>query len=109
MDVIWSSPDSLRPADVLEKLKGDYAYTTIMTELKRMVDKKILSRELVGRVYFYSPLKTKECIANNCLCSHFGKLVNSYGGLAISQFVSAVSQNKDDLALLKKYLNENTK
>lgn len=109
MDIIWKEDKDLRPADVLTKLKGDHAYTTIMTELKRMVDKKLLSRKLVGRVYYYSAIKSKETVAKGCLCGLYGNLVNSYGHLAISQFVDAVSQNKNDLDLLKKYLNENTK
>lgn len=109
MDVLWLSDSPLKPAEVLQKLKGKYAYTTIMTELKRMYDKKILSRKLTGRVFYYSPLKSKETVAKGCLCGHFGDLVSSYGSLAISQFVDVVSQNPQDLELLKKYLNDNSK
>lgn len=108
MDILWHSPSPLKPAEVLDTLGGKYAYTTIMTELKRMTDKKLLSRQLVGRVYFYSPLKSKESIAKNCLCGHFNKLVGSYGELAISQFVDAVKQNTGDLELLKRYLKNNS-
>jgi len=104
MDILWQSPRPLKPAEVLDKLTGDYAYTTIMTELKRMADKKLLSRQLKGRVYFYAPLKSKKDFAQGCLCGLFGNLVGSYGDLAISQFVDAVKQNKDDLKVLRDYL-----
>jgi predicted transcriptional regulator len=108
MDILWKTGHPQKPAEVLDKLGGQHAYTTIMTELKRMTDKKLLSRELKGRVYFYTTIKSKESIAKNCLCGHFNKLVDSYGELAISQFVDAVKQNHTDLKLLKQYLQKNT-
>ncbi|KKQ70391.1 MAG: Transcriptional repressor, CopY family [Candidatus Shapirobacteria bacterium GW2011_GWE2_38_30] len=108
MDILWKTGRPQKPAEVLESLGDKHAYTTIMTELKRMTDKKLLSRKLIGRVYFYTPIKSKESIAKNCLCGHFNKLVDSYGELAISQFVDAVKQNHTDLKLLKQYLKKNT-
>ena len=108
MEVLWRSPQPLKPNEVLKQLKGDHAYTTIMTVLKRMADKKILKRQLVGKAYFYNPHLSKDQFIESNLYSVFGNLVNSYGKLAISQFVGAVKTNKKDLELLKQYLQDET-
>lgn len=104
MDIIWHSALPLKPAEVKKKLKGDYAYTTIMTVLSRMVEKKILKRQLAGKAYYYSAAKSKPAFAKNCLCGFFDKLVDSYGDLAISHFVDTVKKDKRSLKLLKEYL-----
>ncbi|PJC80844.1 transcriptional regulator, partial [Candidatus Shapirobacteria bacterium CG_4_8_14_3_um_filter_35_11] len=39
---------------------GDSAYTTIMTVLKRMADKKLLSRKKISNVFVYAPLTDKK-------------------------------------------------
>ena len=60
MDVLWLSSVPLKPADVKEKIAGDSAYTTIMTVLKRMADKKLLSRKKISNVFVYAPLTDKK-------------------------------------------------
>ncbi|MDP4009948.1 MAG: BlaI/MecI/CopY family transcriptional regulator [Candidatus Shapirobacteria bacterium] len=107
MDILWTAKTPQKPAQVLKKLKGKYAYTTIMTVLKRMNDKCVLERKLIGKVYFYSPLANKEKFIKSNLSGIFDELVGSYGHLAISQFVDSIKNNKDDLKLLQKYLSQN--
>ena len=106
MDVLWVSPKSLKPAEVLCLLGDRYAYTTIMTELKRMSDKKILKRQLIGKAYVYAPAKCKAEFSKTCLCGLFTNVVDSYGSLAITQFVDALKTNPKDLDILKKYLQD---
>ena len=108
MDVLWASEKPLKPQEVLGKLKGKYAYTTIMTILKRMADKKILDRKMDGKAFEYCPCSNKESFLKKNLSSIYGGLVGSYGELAIAQFVDEVSSNKEDLELLKQYIESNT-
>lgn len=109
MRILWEAKTPLKPQEVLGILDGDHAYTTIMTVLKRMSDKKILARKLDGKAFVYSPVLEKEEYVRKNLSSIFGGLVNDYGGLAISQFVDEIKSNKDDLDLLKKYIETSTK
>lgn len=44
----------LTPAEVRADLGGTLAYTTIMTTLSRLHEKRALTRELHGRAYAYS-------------------------------------------------------
>jgi predicted transcriptional regulator len=109
IDVLWRADKPLKPMDVLKQLKGDYAYTTIMTVLKRMSDKKILSRKLMGMAYVYSPICNKENYIKNSLKTLYGSLVNTYGELAISQFVDIVKKDREDMNLLKQFVDSQKK
>lgn len=106
MNVLWRAGKPLKPAEVLEKLDGDYAYTTIMTILMRLTEKKLLKRQMLGKVYYYSPLSDQKQFIKENLCSIYDDLVGSYGEVAISQFVDSLKNNKKDLELLKGYLNK---
>jgi predicted transcriptional regulator len=46
--------------DVVDKLKGEFAYTTIMTTLDRLFKKGYLDRKMHGRAFVYSPRITHE-------------------------------------------------
>lgn len=49
-----TSPTPMTPAEVLDDLDQDLAYTTVMTTLSRMYAKHALVREPRGRAYAYS-------------------------------------------------------
>lgn len=105
MNILWSSPVSLKPGEVQKKLDEPYAYTTVMTVLKRMADKKLVDRCLCGKVFFYSPIDNKEKFIKNNLSGIYDNLVRSYGKLAISQFVDVIKSNQEDLNSLKEFIN----
>ena len=86
MEVLWSSKDPLKPSAVLSQVKGEYAYTTIMTVLKRMADKKLVKRQLRGNVYLYQAVSNKAAFASECLDDLFARVLDSYGDLAVSSF-----------------------
>lgn len=94
MEVLWQSKEPLKPADVLAKLEGDYAYTTIMTVLKRMSDKHLVDRKLVGNAFVYSPVKDKETFACCCLEDLFTRLFESYGDSVVSAFKKVAREQK---------------
>ena len=86
MEVLWASPQPLKPSDVQAKLKGDYAYTTIMTVMSRLSDKKIIKRTKSGNHYLYQPLSTKDEFACHCLEDLFSRLITTYGQSALDSF-----------------------
>lgn len=105
MNILWASSVGLKPGEVQKKLDNCYAYTTVMTVLKRMADKNLVSRHLSGKVFYYSPVDNKEKFIKNNLSGIYDNLVKSYGKLAISQFVDVVKANSEDLDSLKEFLN----
>ena len=94
MDVLWESQVPLKPAQVKEKIDGSPAYTTIMTVLKRMADKKILSRKKIGNVFVYSPVSDKKTYACYCLDHLFEHVLNNYGSDAVVSFEKIKKQLK---------------
>lgn len=109
IDILWQAEKPLKPMDVLKKLKGDHAYTTIMTVLKRMADKKVLSRKMSGKAFVYSPVLEKEAYIKSSLGTLYGNLVKNYGELAISQFVDIVKNDQGDMDLLKQFIDSEKK
>jgi predicted transcriptional regulator len=89
MEILWESKEPLKPSDVLKKMTGDYAYTTIMTVLKRMADKKLVTRKAVGNAFVYSPIKDKNTFACTCLDDLFTRLFASYGNAVTVSFRKA--------------------
>jgi predicted transcriptional regulator len=110
IDILWKAEKPLKPLDVLKQLEGKHAYTTIMTVLKRMSDKRVLVRKMSGKAFVYSPVSKKETYIKNSLGTLYGSLVKNYGELAISQFVDIVKDNQGDMDLLKQFIDsENEK
>ncbi|CAB4612123.1 unannotated protein [freshwater metagenome] len=54
LEVLWQSSEPLTPADVLDRLDSDLAYTTVMTVLGRLWRKGLASRTKAGRAFAYS-------------------------------------------------------
>lgn len=51
--ILWSADTSLTPAEVVEALSTDLAYTTVMTVLTRLWKKDLAERVQQGRGYAY--------------------------------------------------------
>lgn len=50
---LWAMGRPATPAEVLEALGGDLAYTTVMTILTRLWQKGLVARERQGRAFAY--------------------------------------------------------
>lgn len=86
MEVLWDSKESLKPSEVLKKLEKGYAYTTVMTVLKRMSDKKLVNRIAKSNTFFYSPIVDKCTFASQALDDLFYRLFESYGEHVVTSF-----------------------
>jgi predicted transcriptional regulator len=53
---LWAAGRPLTPAEVKAELGGDLAYTTVMTALARLHEKKEVKREKAGRAFAYTPV-----------------------------------------------------
>ena len=56
---LWQRGEPMTPAQTLEALGGDLAYTTVLTILSRLWQKGLVRRERVGRAYAYEPVLTE--------------------------------------------------
>lgn len=62
MDRLWSYERAASVREVLEDLQQDrsIAYTTVMTVMDNLHRKGLLTREMNGRAYHYSPAQTRD-------------------------------------------------
>lgn len=54
--VLQEASGALTAGQVLERLGGGLAYTTVVTTLSRLYDKQVLSRVPSGRAFAYAPV-----------------------------------------------------
>ena len=103
MAVLWQS-EQCDVNEVLERIEWNkpLAYTTIMTVMNRLVDKRFLERTRSGRKYLYRAVAQREEVAR----TRFRKIVDGfYGGLtglAVSELISSDdSMSEDELQALE--------
>ena len=107
MKILWSCGTPMKPSEVKCQLDADYAYTTIMTVLTRLNEKGILDRNRKGKAYYYFPKSDKEKFIKPKLKGIFTNIIDTYGQIAISQFVDVLETLKpEDVEKLKKYLDK---
>jgi predicted transcriptional regulator len=57
--LLWAAEEPQTPAQVLEQLPGDLAYTTVATILSRLVAKGLVQRVPRGRAWAYRPAEDR--------------------------------------------------
>ncbi|WP_225094759.1 BlaI/MecI/CopY family transcriptional regulator [Streptomyces sp. CoH27] len=92
---LWSADGPLTARQVLQRLPGDLAYTTVLTILSRLYDKSMLVRHREGRGYAYEPARDE--------ASHTAHRMKSLleGGsdreAVLTRFVSELSEQDEQL------------
>ena len=94
MRAAWSR-ESVTVRDVLEALarKRPLAYTTVMTVMGRLADKRLLLAEKRGKSYLYRATRTREEFEAQTAGEMVYSLISDFGEeIAISQFVKQLSE-----------------
>lgn len=62
LGVLWDSDSALKPGDVLDRLdiEPPVAYSTVLTILRRLWKKDLVTREKDGKAYVYRPTRSRE-------------------------------------------------
>ena len=99
MSVIWAS-DQCSVWDVVRKLPHQRAYTTVMTTLDRLYQKRILSRQHIGRKFLYSarqsPQQLQERVTRSVITSVLADSTNSRAS-TVSSLLKAIRQRESRL------------
>lgn len=93
---LWERPHGATPAEVLEALGEDLAYTTVMTILTRLWDKGLVDRERRGRAYAYRASVSEADLAAQRMHETLRYVQNRPE--ALSRFVGTLSR-RDETAL----------
>jgi len=89
--VLWSQDTTVTAREVLERLDGRPAYTTVTTILDRLSRKGLAARERRGRAFAYRPLRTERSMTTDRVRA----LLDS-GGDRIAVLQGLVSALSDD-------------
>ncbi len=100
MNVLWRADGPLTPAEVLEQLDVDLAYTTVMTVLGRLHDKNRAYRAPRGRAFAYSAAVSESELAAEQMNAALSCATDRVG--ALGGFVGVLS--KGDRAELRRLL-----
>jgi predicted transcriptional regulator len=109
MGVLWDMPQaSVR--EVTERLNTvrphqHLAYTTVMTVMGRLAEKGLLARELLGKTYEYRARYSQQDYLARLSNERVTSVVEEFGELALSQFLSQLDQlDRDQLRRLLELL-----
>ena len=96
MEAVWQLDAQVTVRDVLEHLfpSGEKAYTTVQTMMNILERKKMLSRQKIGMVNFYRPIRTRDEISHRETSSLVSRV---FGGSKPALANSLLSM--DDLSL----------
>ena len=91
MRVVWPR-DRATVREVLEALNAarerQIAYTTVMTVMRRLADKGLLRRRLVGKTHQYEVAQTEEQFLHAASRRPIRSLIDDFGEVAIAEFLA---------------------
>jgi predicted transcriptional regulator len=107
MEVVWCKGDEVCVRDVLEVLntRREIAYTTVMTIMGRLAQKKLLIRRKDGNTFFFKPSFTREQFAGQVVSSVVDDLLSDFSEATLAHFIHRVrDQDRATLERLEKML-----
>jgi len=102
LEQLWKTPEGATPREVRAALGGDLAYTTVMTILRRLWQKGLVTRELRGRAYRYCAKASEADLAARGMHAAFAPVNDRRS--ALSRFVDGLSKRDEDT--LRRVLDE---
>lgn len=107
MDIIWQKDCEVSIRDIFEVLaaRRKIAYTTVMTIMGRLAEKKILSKRIESNVLFFVPTMTREEFTDNVVGDVVDSLLEDFADATVARFINHVKENdRDTIERLEKML-----
>lgn len=94
MEIVWHNKEAISVKTVFENLSKNrpIAYTTVMTIMTRLVDKRVLTRNLRGQKYLYKPKLGKKQFIANAVHGIFSTAVSTLGEEALTPFIKEIGK-----------------
>lgn len=101
MELLWRE-DELSIKEVQQKLEPEKTvnFNTVMTVMKRLVDKGVLQKRTSGRVSLFSPVQSKDEFFEEQSKKLTENLLDEFGGVVISHMIDSL-QDVDESLLNK--------
>jgi predicted transcriptional regulator len=107
MEEIWRKDCEVCVRDIYEEIasRRKIAYTTVMTIMGRLADKKILSKRKEGNTSFFVPVMTRAEFTENFVVNVVDSLLEDFAEATLAHLISRVrSDDKKTIEKLEKLL-----
>ena len=102
MEAVWDK-DSVTVNDVVESIDRDLAYTTVLTTMKILEDKKIVRRgKKIGRAFTYKPKVSREEVRENMIKSLADQLFGGSVRSLVLNLLESDAVSPEDIEAVKK-------
>ncbi len=108
MEVIWFKEAEVSVRDVYETLalKREIAYTTVMTIMGRLAEKKLLKKRKEGNAFLFMPAISKGEFTAQMIDNIVDDLLSDFSDAALASFISRVGEkDRKSIEKLEKMLN----
>ncbi len=94
MEIVWktNAPISVKTVTEIIQQKRKIAYTTVMTIMGRLIDKKLLKRSPEGRAYLYQSSYSKEKFLTKVSQQIIKNFVANFGEVAVAHFAEEIEK-----------------
>jgi predicted transcriptional regulator len=109
MEIIWGKGGEVCVREVYEVLAGrrEIAYTTVMTIMGRLSDKKLLHKRKAGNAFYFQPSVSREEFTEKVVGSVLDALLEDFAEATLAHLASRVSaQDREKITRLEKLLAE---
>lgn len=110
IEYLWKNgPQSVSEMHRGLSARGDVAYTTVFTELGRMLKKGLVAKSNEGGSHLdvrYRAALTREDVVSSLVSQTLGGLIAAHGPAALHGFVDAVATDQAALDELRRLLDE---
>lgn len=108
MEVVWQR-GRVSVREVYEALSQErrLAYTTVMTIMTRLAEKKFLCKEKQGHAFYYTPVLSRSQFESSVVGEVLDGLLDDYGEAAFAHFLDRLNkENSSRLEQLEKLIRE---
>jgi len=110
MKAVWETgPAKVRDVYELLRKKRQVAYTTVMTMMNILVDKKHLKKKTVGRVFHYEPTRPKEKVVSAMVQDFVGRVFDGSAQPLLLHLVEDRCLSESDLKEIEQLIEEKLK
>lgn len=109
MEIIWGKDGEVCVREVHEVLAGrrEIAYTTVMTIMGRLTDKKLLHKRKAGNAFYFLPSVTREEFTEKVVGSVLDALLEDFAEATMAHLAGRVSaRDRETIDRLEKQLAE---
>ena len=114
MEAIWGSrktPVTVREIHEALKQTKNLAYTTIMSTMDRLFEKRLLDRKIEkgrgGLYYVYWPALEKQSFQKSAVREVLSSLIDNFGEVVANCLVDETCHDEEERKALKEQLNRN--